>query len=275
MIGSMIGQIPYLSDYTFSPSTINPALTAYAAPLSAHAHYHRAYTSLLDGAYTATLNVDHAFHAHHAGIQVSHDIIGIDEQNMAIVRYAYFQSIAGGTLSAGIQFSGNSIKRSLTQTHPTSTGDPTLQADMSKTIWNAGIGLAWISSHAYFAVSTPSLFPQNISASGDVDDAAATTPFYLHGMYRIIMDQGFEVRPVMWSELQNGQPMVLDLQAQFIWQEHIKATLGYRNTENWIAGIHARFHDRYTIGYLYDLHLPTGSAAHEFVLGFDLSPIIF
>lgn len=269
------GQLPLLSGYAFSPSTLNPALTGYASALSIHAHYHRAYTGMIDDASTATLFADHAFGSHRAGLQLSHDVFGFDEQNMAVLQYAYQHNIAGGTLAAGIRFSGNNIKRSLTQTHPTTANDPTLGADINNTIWNAGLGLAWITSNAYFAIGTPELLNTNFSASGDVTDAGRTAPLYLNGMYRIIMNEAIEIRPVMWSVLQSGQPLLLDLQAQCVWRQHLMATLGYRNTGNWLAGVHARFNERYTIGYLYDMHSPTGTAAHELVLGFDISPTQF
>ncbi|MBX7048211.1 MAG: PorP/SprF family type IX secretion system membrane protein [Chitinophagales bacterium] len=269
------GQLPVFSEHAITPSSINPALTAYHSDALIHAHYYNTFSGAIDNATTANIIGEYSFDKNKAGIQLMHDNFGVDIQNIVSLNYARHFKVANGTISGGVSFTGKNIARELSKTHPASSGDPTLQADISKTLFNIGAGVAYITNDAFIAIGTPSFMQENIAEHDNNTDASSEIPLFINGAYRIPLNDTWNITPAVFTALENGQPLILDLQAAITWHEHLKATIGYGNDHSWLAGIHARFNDRYTLGYIYDMHLPLGVASHEVMLGFDLNSSIF
>ncbi len=271
---SAIAQQAVFSQYYFNPVFYNPALTGNAYKLTTKLQYKSLWTGLDAAPATAVLCAHSpiGLSSSSLGITLINDQLGLTSNSGAYISYAYRFQTKGGRIVAGTQLNFDSYKENLTNSHPNTLGDPTLNSDFSVMLFNIGLGLAWENENGYFGISTPGLLSNSISETSANAASKTQLQFNIIGAYTLDINSTWQLTPSLLYKFIETTPSQLDMQLHFNYNEQLQFDIGYRTNTTYVVGVSYILLNQFQIGYSYDYDNSafgsTTSGSHELMFGY-------
>jgi len=269
-------QDPMFSQYLYNMLAINPAYAGSRGQLSSALFYRNQWTGF-DG---APITVNGSVHAPIRntnaswGVNLFNDRIGVQNQNLINLNYAYRIIGSKGSLSLGLsgglyQFGYDYNKLG------DGFYDPALQGSDSYTLFNAGFGAYYQSSRMALGISVPHMFNGQLINQGAYQAVNPANHIYLTGSYLIVVSDDYRFKPSAMVKMVRNAPVQMDLNATLIYKNMLHLGVSYRtiNEVSLMAQVQANKH--WWVGYAYDIpfgvvsDVSTGS--HELFIGFEFS----
>jgi len=266
-------QDPQYTDYMFNPLTVNPAYAGSRGHLALTA-LHRTQWVGIDGApQTQTLSIDSPI-AKRLGLGISlvNDKIGPSDEVHFDANLSYTIRLTNESqLSFGMKGGGRLLNVDLSDGFQQTSDIPSINNKFLPTV---GAGVYWHSETSYLGVAVP-----NFIASEYYDDNAAEIGlerlhYFLIGGKVFNLSPSIKVKPAFLTKFVVGAPVIVDLSANFLFEEVFRVGLAYRWDDSLSGLLGFQITQQLMLGYAYDLTTTElrnyNSGTHEIMLRFEL-----
>jgi type IX secretion system PorP/SprF family membrane protein len=266
-------QDPMYTHYMYNTLSINPAYAGSRDALSILALGRFQWVGLDGAPMTQTFQVHSPIIGGLAGgISLVNDKIGPTNSTQLYVDLAYHFNLGknhrlGIGIKAGVDFFNNNLSTLITD----QPNDPSFAQNISRTLPNAGIGIYYHHTNAYFGFSIPRLIEQSIS-----DNAADQKRHYflIAGGY-IPCTRNFGLKPTALVKIVEGAPVQGDFTLEAMFMKKFSVGAMYRSLDGVGALLGWNIRPNFRIGYSFDWPLTELSrsgqyGSHEIMLRYDL-----
>ena len=281
--GIQAQQDPAYSLFMYNGLAINPAMAGSAETFSATALYRKQWAGIEGAPETQTLNMDAPVWNKKIGLglNIINDKIGVMQNLNINAQYAYRIQFEKGTLSMGLQagvynYSADyaSVITSSPQT-PQTNPDNSFSENISKLIFNFGLGAYYYTEKFYAGASIPHYLNQSLD--GIKDNNGVQSRQYRHYYFTtgFVFDVGenFKIKPSTLIKLADGAPLQVDINSNFWYREKLCIGLSYRTNDSFSTSMQIQI-DKFRIGYAYDFIISSlsryASGNNEIMLRFEL-----
>ena len=275
-------QDPLYNMYFFNQQMINPAYSGIHGIMNLSANFRQQWAGIPGAPRTNTLSMNTSIKSNQfgAGMVFINDQLGINSNNELQVSFAYKIRMNGNrALSMGVQGGFISYKYDYSDLNLEFTDDEDLDMNQENlTEPSFGLGFFYYSDDYYLGLSIPRLFDIEVN-DGVVSSTRYTRHIYLSGGYILKPDFVAAFKPSFLLKYVDGQPLSVDLNAQFLLARVVWAGMTLRNFNTVGINAQVQISDSFKIGYGFEL--PTNSllssnyGTHEFMVSFDLAPFDF
>ncbi len=216
---------------------INPAYAGSRDVLSITALGRYQWIGIPGAPKTHSLTLDMPFRNEKMGVGLTayNDNLGKFNTTGFNLAYAYkFKLTERTTMSLGLQPTFTSVSAGLSQVRNIQDNDPLFQQDVSKILFNAGLGTFISNDRAYIGISIPQLIEQRISPSLSGESKIQRHYFAMMGF---VMGKGnFKVKPSTVVRLTKGAPLGFDGNINVWYKDFIALGVSGRKSQMVFSG---------------------------------------
>ena len=268
-------QLPNYTQYLYNMQIINPAFVGYRADLSMSVLSRDQWVGLEGAPTTNTFSINgRTSRGLGIGATVVNDKIGLTETTNVNFDASYTLVISDASrlslgLKGGITFFNNNLFDGITP-------DNESYASTSGNFPNVGFGALYYNRDFYVGLSVPYLLetPQFYIQDRFKATSLATNPnVFLSTGALFELSESVMFKPSTMVRYTTNQPVSIDVNANFLYNEVIEAGLSYRHQSSISALFTLLIKEKYRIGYAYDyktISIPGNLNSHEFILHIDL-----
>ncbi|MBD3636563.1 MAG: PorP/SprF family type IX secretion system membrane protein [Crocinitomicaceae bacterium] len=265
------------SQYMHNHQIFNPAYIEESKNLGGSILYRDQWMAI-EGAPSSFIgNAFYGFRGHTFNLQVLYDKITVFKHLELGGSYSYAIQLGRNTQMAfGLKASYNQQTAEYDKLTFYDGVDPTLSGTIKKSDVNFGAGIFVRSKHWHVGAGAPYLFNNgNVGAETKMFGEMTYQHFFLTGGYRFIQDPYFQFYPTSMIKWTKGAPMSISLDMNFLINNLIWASAGYRIDNTIILSAGIIFLKDFKLVYSYDLGLGKvnrfGGMTHELSLGYGMS----
>lgn len=268
-------QLPNYTQYLYNMQIINPAFVGYRADLSLSVLSRDQWVGLEGAPTTRTFSINgRTSRGLGIGATVVNDKIGLTETTNVNFDASYTLVISDASrlslgLKGGMTFFNNNLFDGITP-------DNESYASTSGSFPNVGFGALYYNRDFYVGLSVPYLLetPQFYIQDRFKETSLATNPnIFLSTGALFEVSESIMFKPSTMVRYTTNQPVSIDVNANFLYNEVIEAGLSYRYQSSISALFTLLIKEKYRIGYAYDyktIRIPGNLNTHEFILHVDL-----
>ncbi len=263
------------SHFLFNKLAINPAYAGSRDGLSTAAVYRHQWTGIGQAPRTLSLSI-HAPLANNRvalGAQLVHDQIGLTQSTGLYGDYAYRLPLGNGHLAMGLQAGLVHLRMDLTRANPLDANDPMLQANSSRWLPNAGVGIYYHNEDFFAGLSAPQLLQSQLNGL-DFSNARQSRYYTAMAGYSLELNSEMRLHPQALLLYTEGAPAQAELNLSLLMAGRFWTGLGYRSSSTAVLNLAYELPSGLRIGYAYDLVLGSfGShtgGSHEVLIGLDM-----
>ncbi|OAQ38101.1 hypothetical protein A5893_14955 [Pedobacter psychrophilus] len=266
------------TQYMFNTLAINPAYAGSRNVISATALYRNQWTGYDGAPKTSTFSIDAPINDKRIGLglQIFNDRLGITNTTGFVVSSAYRIRMEVGTLSFGIQGSGNHRRADYTQVKLDQSGtsiDPAFQEFVSRTNFNIGTGIYYNSDNFYVGLSAPELLPTKFGSQSSTNLSKQEIHLFLTAGFVASLSDDLKLKPSVLVKQVKGAPIEGDLNATFWIKDVIGIGGSYRTNADVSGLLEIQASPQIRIGYSYDHSITKlqsfNSGSHEIMLRYE------
>ena len=227
----------FYSQYMFNTMAINPAYAGSRDVLSITALGRYQWMGVNGSPKTHSLTLDMPFQNEKMGIGLSvyNDNIGRWNTSGVNLAYAYkFKLTERTTMSLGVQPTITNVSVKLSEVKTYEGSDPSFEADVSRFVFNAGLGMFISNDKAYFGVSVPQLIEQRISPN--VNSEGKTQRHYFAMMGFVLGNGNFKLKPSTVIRVTKNAPVGLDGNLNLWYRDKIAIGFSARKSQMVFSG---------------------------------------
>lgn len=227
----------FYSQYMFNTMAINPAYAGSRDVLSITALGRYQWIGVNGAPKTHSLTLDMPFQNEKMGVGISvyNDNIGKWNTTGLNLAYAYkFKLTERTTMSLGVQPTLLNVSANLSQVKTYEGSDPSFGDDISRFVFNAGLGMFISNDRAYFGVSVPQLIEQRISPNPDSDGKTQRHYFAMMGF--VLGNGHFKLKPSTVVRVTRGAPVGLDGNLNLWYRDKIAIGFSARKSQMVFSG---------------------------------------
>jgi type IX secretion system PorP/SprF family membrane protein len=266
---------PVFTQYFFNELVINPAYAGAHVQFSATSSFRNQWINFPGSPQTFSFSAHSSFYKGKVGLGmlVNLDRIGSYSNKYIAIPYAYKIKFAKSTLSFGLQstmyiiaadFSGVNFKYD----------DPSF-VPINKMRPNFGAGVFYSKRDFFVGVSVPYLLNTSFQENGELGGVIQQKRNYFirSGFIQKLDPKGtVKINPNILIRNQEGQPLSVDLNAGFIFNDVLNVGASYRSGNTLISFISMKLSEKLYFNYSFDLARPElasfASGTHEFMINF-------
>jgi len=268
-------QLPNYTQYLYNMQIINPAFVGYRADLSMSVLSRDQWVGLEGAPTTQTFSINgRTSRGLGIGATVVNDKIGLTTATNVNFDASYTLIISEASrlslgLKGGMTFFNNNLFDGITP-------DNEVYASTSGNFPNVGFGALYYNRDFYVGLSVPYLLetPQFYIQDRFKETSLATNPnVFLSTGALFELSESVMFKPSTMVRYTTNQPVSVDVNANFLYNEVIEAGLSYRHQSSISALFTLLIKEKYRIGYAYDyktIAIPGNLNTHEFILHIDL-----
>lgn len=284
LIGSMVGllkaqQDVMVSQYMFNGLFLNPAYSGSHKYFSSSLLHREQWVNFEGAPQSTILAVDGPLFNNKMGVGLilSHDKIGVTQQNDFYGNYAYFVKIGPGKLAFGIKGGISQYNAKVDDLTVWDNDDPSFTGTKkSSVLGKFGGGLYYYTERWYAGVSVPAMvaydpdhdFSISMESSSDI-----RKHYYVTGGYVFDAGERMKIKPSFLIKNQTAAPTEVDINLTAMYIETIALGISYRSKDAVTVMIEYQANKRFRVGYAYDITTSDiknySSGSHEIMLGFD------
>ena len=227
----------FYSQYMFNMMAINPAYAGSRDVLSITALGRYQWVGVPGAPRTHSLTLDMPFRNEKMGIGLTAYNDNIGKFNTTGFNLAYAYKIRLGertTMSLGVQPTFSSVSALLSDVKNVDLGDPSFSEDISKTIFNAGLGTFISNDRAYLGFSVPQLIEQKISPNPESEGVIQRHYFVMAG---VVLGKGnVKLKPSTVVRLTKGAPLGFDLNLNLWYRDKVAIGVSGRKSQMEFSG---------------------------------------
>lgn len=264
------------TQYMYNTINVNPAYAGTRETFSAFV-LHRNQWVGLDGApvtNTASVNTNVGDSKFGVGVSFVNDKIGPTEENSISADIAYIIPLNGEyKLSFGIKGTANFYSLDADKLIKFDPNDPEFQDLSGKLSPNIGMGVYFYSDKFYIGGSVPNFNKTKYYDANEVSINTKSVNYYLLSGYVFDLSQTVKFKPSFLAKVDEGAPLQLDVNANFMFNEKFVIGGSYRleSAVSLLAGF--QFSNSWFLGYGYDLETTKlsnyNSGSHEIFLRYE------
>jgi type IX secretion system PorP/SprF family membrane protein len=225
------------SQYMFNAMAINPAYAGSRDILSITALGRYQWIGVNGAPKTHSLTLDMPFQNEKMGVGITayNDNIGKWNTTGVNLAYAYkFKLSERTTMSLGLQPTFMNVSANLSRVKTFEGEDPSFVDDLSRFVFNAGLGTFISNDKAYIGISVPQIIEQRISPN---PDATGKTQRHYFAMAGFVMGSGkFKVKPSTVVRVTKGAPVGLDGNINVWYRDKISLGFSARKSQMVFSG---------------------------------------
>ncbi|PKQ69265.1 PorP/SprF family type IX secretion system membrane protein [Raineya orbicola] len=239
-------QDPLYTQYVFNTAAINPAYVGSHNLLNAGLLYRKQWAGITASPTTATLGIDAPLWQNRlgAGLLVGLDKIGKTQSFELSTQYAYrIPTANNGNLALGLQagftqysFRGSDLIYNSSQLNGNNTNsDPTLEENITRTLFNVGTGIWFNNEHFFAGFSVPRIITHRFSQNTQgllQSQARQYRHYFLMAGYVFELNENFQLKPSALLRAVEAAPLNFDVTLQSWYKQRFGAGLSYRHQAN-------------------------------------------
>lgn len=273
------------SQYFFNQLYINPAYAGSRQALSGTLVHRSQWVSMPGAPTTQSLTLHSPIPGTRSGLglQAYNDKSGPLSNTGVQATYSYYVPLGKYRLAFGLSGGAHNLRVSYDDISVEDRTDQSFTGNSSSWVPDAAFGMYLYRNRFYAGVSALHLFEPSFNL-GDITTAKFTRHYYFTSGIVLPVSDNVDFRPSVLVKAVPAAPVVLDLNASFIFYQRLFLGAGYRTSkrvaidgmDNQLVAI-AEFNitRALRIGYSYDWYLnQTGnynSGTHEILLGWDIN----
>jgi type IX secretion system PorP/SprF family membrane protein len=255
------------TQYMFNMLAINPAYAGSQNILNATAYYRKQWVGLDGAPNTQTFSIHSATKKKKIGLGVfaMRDGIGVHSEVNFYTCYAYkIKLTRKSILSMGLQAGFNNLSSDYKRLTLADPDDPNF-ADKAKFSPNVGAGLYYyLANKAYIGFSVPYLIKNRVLPKSINSLGKQARYYFLSAGYVMNLNQDIKLKPSTLIRYEEGAPLGMDLNANFILKEVVNIGGSYRSGDAASLIMLLQLTPRWQLGYAYDF---TTSGLNRFSRG--------
>ncbi|MCH3882891.1 MULTISPECIES: PorP/SprF family type IX secretion system membrane protein [Tenacibaculum] len=269
-------QDPQFTQYMYNTLSVNSAYAGTRGHVAITA-IHRSQWAGLEGApETQTLTFDSPIGRNLGlGISIVQDKLGPSKETYFDANLSYsIKTSKTHRLSLGLKGGLRLLNIDWSRGNHQASGDVLFQENINRTLPTLGAGLYYYSEKSYLGFSIPNFFADQ--HYDDIQGGVATERlhmFFIGGLVRNISDN-IKFKPAFLLKSVSGAPLILDLSANFMFNEKFRLGASYRWDDSVSGLIGLQVSPKLLLGYSYDYTTTelqrVNSGTHEFMLRFEL-----
>lgn len=266
-------QDPQYTDYMFNPLSVNSAYAGSRGHLAITA-LHRTQWVGIDGApQTQSFNIDTPIAKRLGlGIALVNDELGPSEEISFDANLSYTIRLTNESqLSFGMKGGGRVLNVDLFDGFQ---GDSDVASINNKFLPTIGAGVYWRSETTYLGLSIPNFLTNEYYDGTTATVGVERLHYFLIGGKVFDLSSSIKFKPAFLTKLVVGAPVIVDLSANFLFQEVFRLGVAYRWDDSVSGLIGFQVSPKFMLGYAYDLTTTNlknyNSGTHEIMLRFEL-----
>ena len=227
----------FYSQYMFNTLAINPAYAGSRDVLSITALGRYQWMGVNGAPQTHSLTLDMPFQNEKMGLGLTayNDKIGRWNTTGFNLAYAYkFKLTERTTMSLGLQPTVTNVSVNLLNVRTYEGSDPSFEDDVSRFVFNAGLGMFISNDKAYFGISVPQLIEQRISPNTDSEGKSQRHYFAMMGF--VVGNGNFKLKPSTVVRVTRGAPVGLDGNLNLWYRDKIAIGVSARKSQMVFSG---------------------------------------
>lgn len=271
-------QDPLYAQYLNNPFVLNPAYAGQSTVLSASLQYRTQWAQFEGNPVTATLtgHMPVVEKRMGLGLQVIEDRIGDSKNTEVNVAYAYKLNLQNSVLSFGLQAGMIQYTNNPDELNIYDVDDPKF-LPYSELQFNTGAGLLLTGNQFMLGLSVPRMLPATVSQDGGSIEVYSQN-YYLLGSYLFLLSDKVRFKPSTLLRYTGGNPLSVDLNANFTFLDSYSAGLFTRNFNTYGVALNMRV-GNFTFGYVFEVptnqSVGTRFTSHEIMVGLHLRALKF
>ena len=228
----------FYSQYMFNTMAINPAYAGSRDVLSITALGRYQWIGVPGAPKTHSLTLDMPFQNEKMGVGLTayNDQIGKYNTTGVNLAYAYkFKLNERTTMSLGLQPTFTNVNANLLDVkNMQDPADPAFSENLSRIVFNAGLGTFISNDRAYFGFSVPQLIEQRISPNPDSEGKIQRHYFAMMGF--VVGKGNFKLKPSTVIRMTKGAPLGLDANLNVWYRDIIALGVSGRKSQMVFSG---------------------------------------
>ena len=211
------------------------------------------------------------------GLIVSHDKIGVTEQNDVYANYSYFVKLGPGKLGFGIKGGVSQYIAKVDDLTVWDNDDPSFTGTKkSALLGKFGGGVYYYCDRWYAGFSIPEMVAYDPDHSFNISMESSSSirkHYYATGGYVFDAGERFKLKPSILIKNQPAAPTEVDLNLTAMFIDAIALGVSYRSKDAVCVMVEYQANQRFRVAYAYDIttsnirHYAAGT--HEIMIGFD------
>lgn len=227
----------FYSQYMFNTMAINPAYAGSRDVLSITALGRYQWLGVNGAPKTHSLSLDMPFQNEKMGVGLTAYNDNLGKWNTTGFNLAYSYKIRltnRTTMALGLQPTVSNVSANLSQVKNIQDGDPSFQSDISRFVFNAGLGTFISNDRAYIGFSIPQVIEQRISPNPNSEGKTQRHYFTMMGF--VIGKGNFKVKPSTMIRMTKGAPMGIDGNINVWYRDKIALGVSGRKSQMVFSG---------------------------------------
>lgn len=185
-------------------------------------------------------------------MMVFSDKIGVHDDIGFYTSYSYFIEFPAGRLYMGLQAGFNSLTSDFNKLRLRSPDDPLLSGVRTITNPNFGTGALFKGRNYFVSLSVPYLLNNDI-VNIDVESIATEKRnYYFYAGGVVAINEALKLKPSTLVRMQEGTPISVDVNAEFVIRDRISFGASYRSIDSWVFLFQFEISESLHLGYAYD-----------------------
>lgn len=214
------------------------------------------------------------------GLTVINDIIGPSSYKSIEGNYSYSIRLNDQShLAFGINIGASLLDVDFNKGNFENPGDAARKNISNRTYFRSGAGVLYYTQNWYLGFAVPNFFKQDFYDEEIANVIADKFQYNLHSSYLFNINNKLDFIPSVLATIVEGNPITLNTNANFMYNEKFNFGIGYRYDEALNASIGFKFLSNFHVGYSYDLSLGEfgkyNNGSHEVILKYKFDVITY
>ncbi len=265
------------SQYIFNGLLINPAYAGSHVQFSTTLTYRNQWVNFEGSPQTATFSAHTTVKRERVGVGmlVTSDKIGSYSNTGIFGSYAYrIKNHRGGVFSMGVQGGVNNFSADFSALNLKAGQDPTFNQNMNEFRPNFGGGVYYYDDKYFGGFSVPMILTNTTFNSNAAQQLVQPRTYFLNAgaIYPLNRDESLKFSPSFLIRAQDGSPLGIDLNVNFIFYDLISVGTSYRMGDAFVGFINFKLSEKFHFSYSYDMTTSEitrySMGTHEFMLNY-------
>lgn len=221
---------------------------------------------------------------HSLGLNVFHDVIGINNNTEISVAYSYTTRVGRNSfLAFGLGGSVDLLKSDYNALHTITPDDPLFVSNSGVTpLPDFKFGIYFFRSKFYAGLSLPNLMNNKVifTSSGASVGGSSFDPndfhYYFHSGYSFTLNEKFDLNASTLIKTVSGAPMQFDMNLQLMYNKTFGFGASFRTSKEIIGLLTYNVNKDFKISYAYEYNLGLignfSNGSHEIMLIYQIKP---
>lgn len=263
-------QLPLFSEYLHNSYLINPAFAGWEGINAVSTSYRHQWTGMTGAPRTATLGYQQYMAYNNTGIAgyLMHDQTGPTSFTGVNLVYAYHIRLAGerrrewkrNRLSIGLSLAGTMYRlRGADLRYNDADDDLIINANQSKFLPDAGIGITYYNDLYYVGISTPQIVSANLRYHDDnaISNLRRVAHIYLTAGAKIPLQHRHNnkqfIIPTFWLRYAPTSPLNITANVRYMWNQVFSTGIGASTDGSMLIDFNINATRQFRIGYAFSM----------------------